>query len=229
MKKLAFTLVELLVVIALIAILAAILFPVFARAKDAAKKTTCLSNIRQISQAWTMYAADADERACPSYYFAPDYSVEYAWDFVIDWASGSPPKAELGLLGPFTQSRQINACPSFNGDAYGRPFTGYSYNTTYIGADSPNTPALLSQIAEPQATALFADAGFGNPVAGSNYLRAPSDPYFIAGKVHFRHLENACVAYADTHAKVAQHRFHQIRAEPGLGALSEDDSAYDLE
>ncbi|MFX8727564.1 prepilin-type N-terminal cleavage/methylation domain-containing protein, partial [Acinetobacter baumannii] len=51
MKK-AFTLIELLVVIAIIEILAAILFPVFAQAKESAKKATCLSNIRQLNNAW---------------------------------------------------------------------------------------------------------------------------------------------------------------------------------
>ena len=59
MKK-AFTLIELLVVIAIIAILAAILFPVFAQAKAAAKKTQCLSNMKQIGTALTLYVSDAD-------------------------------------------------------------------------------------------------------------------------------------------------------------------------
>ena len=49
--KKAFTLIELLVVIAIITILAAILFPVFAQAKEAAKKTSCLSNIKQLALA----------------------------------------------------------------------------------------------------------------------------------------------------------------------------------
>jgi prepilin-type N-terminal cleavage/methylation domain-containing protein/prepilin-type processing-associated H-X9-DG protein len=56
-----FTLIELLVVIAIIAILAAILFPVFAQAREAARKTSCLSNTKQLSMGWLMYTQDYDE------------------------------------------------------------------------------------------------------------------------------------------------------------------------
>jgi len=59
--KRAFTLIELLVVIAIIAILAAILFPVFAQAKLAAKKTTTLSNIKQVGTSMFLYTADYDD------------------------------------------------------------------------------------------------------------------------------------------------------------------------
>src|SRR5690242_4811005 len=55
-----FTLIELLVVIAIIAILAAILFPVFAQARDAARKATCQSNLKQFAIAFAMYAVDYD-------------------------------------------------------------------------------------------------------------------------------------------------------------------------
>lgn len=61
MKHRGFTLIELLVVIAIIAILAAILFPVFAQAKAAAKKTACLSNVKQVGLGNTMYQADYDD------------------------------------------------------------------------------------------------------------------------------------------------------------------------
>src|SRR2546421_5631493 len=60
MRKLGFTLIELLVVIAIIAILAAILFPVFTLAKEAAKKTTCVSNLKQLSVAEALYLGDSD-------------------------------------------------------------------------------------------------------------------------------------------------------------------------
>jgi prepilin-type N-terminal cleavage/methylation domain-containing protein len=70
-KTTAFTLIELLVVIAIIAILAAILFPVFAQAKESAKKTTCLSNKKQIALSTLMYATDHDDYFPMSAYFLP--------------------------------------------------------------------------------------------------------------------------------------------------------------
>jgi len=60
MKSRAFTVIELLVVIAIIAILAAILFPVFQQAKEAAKKTSCASSMKQLGMAAAMYMMDND-------------------------------------------------------------------------------------------------------------------------------------------------------------------------
>ncbi|HWP31942.1 MAG TPA: prepilin-type N-terminal cleavage/methylation domain-containing protein [Fimbriimonadales bacterium] len=61
-KHEGFTLIELLVVIAIIAILAAILFPVFQEAKEAAKRTKCLSNFNQTNKAIQEYTSDYDEK-----------------------------------------------------------------------------------------------------------------------------------------------------------------------
>src|SRR5438105_6999247 len=64
-RRKGFTLIELLVVIAIIAILAAILFPVFAQAREQARRTSCLSNEKQVAISILMYAQDFDETLVP--------------------------------------------------------------------------------------------------------------------------------------------------------------------
>jgi len=97
-RRLGFTLIELLVVIAIIAILAAILFPVFAQAKLAAKKTSDLSNVKQIGLSLFIYTGDNDDMimdspangiATESYVFAAKLQP-YVKNFNIFHCPSSP-------------------------------------------------------------------------------------------------------------------------------------------
>jgi prepilin-type N-terminal cleavage/methylation domain-containing protein/prepilin-type processing-associated H-X9-DG protein len=77
-----FTLIELLVVIAIIAILAAILFPVFAQAREKARAITCVSNLKQLSLGFLMYAQDYDETFPMGQYY-PSTDVHMQWSDVV--------------------------------------------------------------------------------------------------------------------------------------------------
>ncbi|HLV79910.1 MAG TPA: prepilin-type N-terminal cleavage/methylation domain-containing protein [Chthonomonadaceae bacterium] len=75
-QRSGFTLIELLVVIAIIAILAAILFPVFAQAREAARATSCLSNIKQLNTCVQMYMQDYDENVPIEYGCQPGANTD---------------------------------------------------------------------------------------------------------------------------------------------------------
>lgn len=113
-KAKGFTLIELLVVICIIAILAAMLFPVIANARHSAYKATCQSNLRQIASAFSMYAADYDE--C-----YPNINDPYLWmgrhwrwpvsDYVWFTANYDPNNPD-GLSQITGLEKTILGCPS---------------------------------------------------------------------------------------------------------------------
>src|SRR3712207_6066504 len=106
-----FTLIALLVVIAIVAILAAILFPAFAQAREKARQSTCASNARQLGLAWQMYTQDYDETAVPGGYWCcgGKWVKEWRWYGAMD---DQGLIQEEGLLHPYTRHRDLKSCPS---------------------------------------------------------------------------------------------------------------------
>ena len=114
----AFTLIELLVVIAIIAILAGILFPVFAQAKRAAKKTVCISNLRQIGSSIALYMGDYDD-VFPSALDASDKVVSEIWQSQPEFRDRIATMPMLHeVLQPYMKSKELFHCPSDAGGKY---------------------------------------------------------------------------------------------------------------
>ncbi len=115
--KRAFTLIELLVVIAIIAILAAILFPVFAQAKEAAKKTACLSNMKQIGTSLQLYLSDND-----------DMNPGGLQTITDSRNSGTDNRIPIDMqLLPYTKNDQMWTCPSDGSRDTAASNTGISF------------------------------------------------------------------------------------------------------
>lgn len=95
-RKLGFTLIELLVVIAIIAILAAILFPVFSKARENARRSACLSNIKQLGLGALMYAQDYDDM------------------FPVAPTQGNPMPNVVAAFDPYIKNWQVWYCPSID-------------------------------------------------------------------------------------------------------------------
>jgi prepilin-type N-terminal cleavage/methylation domain-containing protein/prepilin-type processing-associated H-X9-DG protein len=109
-KRAAFTLVELLVVIGIIAVLISILLPTLAKARQAANRAACLSNLRQIGQMFNIYAAENKLQiplGCSSDSYQGSYNI----------AQGAPPNTRWPTWGPLYKARLAKEprylyCPS---------------------------------------------------------------------------------------------------------------------
>lgn len=111
----AFTLIELLVVIAIISILAGLLFPVFAQAKRSAKKTVCLSNLKQIGAATALYMGDYDQ-VFPHALDASDRFTPQIWSEYPEFQERIPKMPMLHeALQPYLKNREVFHCPGDNG------------------------------------------------------------------------------------------------------------------
>lgn len=248
MRSRAFTLVELLVVISVVAVLMGFLMPALARARQQGKTVVCLSNLRQMAIASQVYISNNDGSypiAYTSQYVSP-LSVSYAWDFTTttNWDTYEQ-KVIPGLLWAGDTIEKIQQCPSFTGSAnwLEDPYTGYNYNTSYIGHgqfESISAPARVEMIRSRANAPLFGD---GQWAAGADkFMRAPwpneGDLSFsgrYAGTQGYRHQGKTNVAYCDGHAATVSECYTNTdeadaaNIATGTGFLSPDNSAYDLE
>jgi len=206
-KKFGFTLIELLVVIAIIAILAAILFPVFSRAREQARKSACLSNLKQIGNALLMYTQDWDERL-------PVCTTWCAWKDVNNNLQ------YYQRLQPYVKNWQIWACPSAKGGCANNSIPHHAVNDMIKAGKVPSNFRLsygymesvqnrvmgqdrLTTWTQPAATPIVADSmglitryrvGWANVCAAACHPERQIDS-------NTRHNGGSNVLFLDGHAK----------------------------
>ena len=184
----AFTLIELLVVIGIVAVIAAILFPVFFAARERGRRTQCLSNERQLGMAISQYAADSNEVLFTA--GANSYASVHGFGWAgtgLGWA---------GCCYPYVKNTQVYRCPDDTtadvaiGESGGRVgwamyAVSYGFNSNLAGVKfvNPSPPVPLGQATAPARTVLLfevsgnvapvtdpggeGDSAYGNVAEGS--------------------------------------------------------------
>jgi prepilin-type N-terminal cleavage/methylation domain-containing protein len=158
-----FTLVELLVVIAVIAILAGLVLPALGRAKESGRSSACLSNLHQIGIALQLYVSDGQNKL-PT---------------MFDWATNSAantngPPINV-VLATQSGSSNIFRCPSDNQNLFALTGSSYSWNSLLNGEDADNLHAMGMNFANHEIPLVYDKANFHQPLGAAravNYLYA---------------------------------------------------------
>ena len=210
---LAFTLIELLAVMAVVALLAALVLPALSRSKGSAQRIRCFSNLRQLGVATQMYW---DENGGNAFRFrgaATNGGDLYWFGWLARGSEGTRMfDPSFGALFPYLGGRGVEVCPTLNyalqpfklkarGAAY-----GYGYNLC-LSAPVGLPPVNLGRVTRPSETAVLADA------AQVNNFQPPASPdhpmleefYYVStnaneATAHFRHSQKAGVIFVDGHA-----------------------------
>ena len=209
-----FTLIELLIVIAIIAVLAAILLPSLQKARERGKSAYCLSAIRQLGMANLLYVEGNKG------YFI--YAVLYSGGTKYWCGESQSGWGDINIHGGLNdyvgKSKKIRECPSiqfYSDNSTASGTGGYGYSEA-IGTYTTNTswdsvPAKASILTAPAKTIMFADQA---DVKNGRYVEQWSvyAPYYLdkdelafggmtsSPTMHFRHSRMANVCWADGHA-----------------------------
>ena len=176
--KYGFTLIEVLVVIAVIALLVGILFPVFSSVKAKGRQASCMTNLMEIGVSISMYCADYDQRMIPCISILPptanaNTTDSYSGDSQMSGYSFAGVGIPNGwawstILFPYVKNKNTYYCPGSiiePGDGICTYNTGYAINCNVTGGTLNSVsgtgirvrPPLMRQLKRPSETYLVAD------------------------------------------------------------------------
>jgi prepilin-type N-terminal cleavage/methylation domain-containing protein/prepilin-type processing-associated H-X9-DG protein len=250
-----FTLVELLIVIGIIAALLGILLPALAAAREQARRAKCLSNLRQLTMAWLMYAGENKGHFCSSEMQSADNPMSYGLAgvppagiprFFWSWAADGTPNQDLtmGVLWPYLKDNQVYFCP--NDPSV--PNTIYMINGLLAGRiGHPTTLFNLAQVRQPERTFAFIESGpevdfVGNPEMTNGHLdHSFATPLYPAqkfiqlpGTFHTLGPNAGCtISFVDGHVLFWQYAnpifFQDTNSAANVLATRDTTDAYQLE
>ena len=208
-RKAAFSLIELLVVISVVAIIAAMLMPALRQARDSARASVCTSNLRQLGLAMQAYLDDHG-RYFP--YFT-NVGADRLWYFGMESpfnASGAPGTRMIDLtqakLFPYFRTQHgIEVCPSYD---YRSPRWRQKYNqiTAGYGLNFYLFDLVASGVTQPSRRICFADSAQVNTFQAPASVANPmiEEWYYVedvSRMVQFRHGARANVLFCDSHVE----------------------------
>ncbi len=220
-----FTLVELLVSLAVVVTLGAISAAVYSSVKRAAYNARCVASLSQLGAAVGLYLGEHGNRFFPYAQNTPEGKV---WYFGLERAGGGGAEGEreldpaAGPLGPYLgDGGRVEVCPAFDyGSALWKPkfkgaSWGYGYNWRLGGGPSGRNPKHITDLRRPGSVVVFGDCAqvntFQSPASPSNPML---EEFYIINEsfktIHFRHGQHANFLFADGHVDA-------LEMAPGTG------------